>query len=37
VTITLGSDPGHPWWLGIAPTASREQQQRLAAWLGTGP
>ena len=37
VTVTLGSDPGHPWWLGIGPTASREQQQRLAAWLGTGP
>ena len=37
VTIALGSDPGHPWWLGVAPTPDPvSKPKRLAAWLGGG-
>jgi predicted metalloprotease with PDZ domain len=31
---TLGTDPGRPWRLEVAPEATDAQKQRLAAWLG---
>lgn len=33
VPVTLGADPGRPWRLEIAPTATDEQMQRLERWL----
>ncbi len=35
VKITLGTDPGHRWALSVSKTATRDQERRLAAWLGT--
>jgi predicted metalloprotease with PDZ domain len=34
--LTLGRAPTDQWSLSVSPDATREQQQRLTAWLGDG-